>query len=75
MRRMIGAMLTCALLVSPVFAAESKKVQEKEAIKQCKSEYSEAKKMAGEKKTRKERSEAKKDAKHHYNECVEKAKH
>lgn len=72
MKRLIGTVLTCALLGTPVFAGESK---EKEAVKQCKSEYSEAKKMAGEKKTRKERSEAKKDAKKHYNECVEKVKH
>jgi hypothetical protein len=56
-------------------AVDSKKAGEKEALKQCKTEYSEAKKMAGEKKTRHERVEAKKEAKKNYNECVEKAKH
>ncbi len=75
MKRFVGAVLTCALLVTPVFAAESSKTEEKEKIQQCKSEYKEAKRLAGEKKTKTERKEAKSEAKKHYKECTEKAKH
>ena len=75
MKQAAAVFLAAALMAAPAFSVESKKMEEKEAIKQCKSEYSTAKKEAGEKKTRKERSAAKKEAKKSYEECVEKAKH
>lgn len=75
MRRFTALFLISAFMAVPAFSAESKKTEEKEAIKQCKAEYSTAKKEAGEKKTHKERVDAKKVAKKSYDECVEKAKH
>lgn len=76
MKRVLSSVVMAAFLLSlPAFAVESKKAEEKEAVKQCKTEYSQAKKEAGEKKTHKERVAAKKEAKKAYEECVEKAKH
>jgi hypothetical protein len=75
MKRLAALFLISAFMAVPGFSAETKKAEEKEAIKQCKTEYATAKKEAGEKKTHKERGEAKKEAKKHYEECVEKAKH
>lgn len=75
MKRLAALFLISAFMAVPGFSADSKKAEEKEAIKQCKAEYATAKKEAGEKKTHKERSDAKKDAKKHYDECVDKAKH
>src|ERR1700720_4222175 len=75
MKRIASSVVMALFLFSMSALAADSKTEEKEAVKQCKTEYSEAKKMAGEKKTRHERSEAKKEAKAKYKECVEKAKH
>ena len=76
MKRIAGSVVMALFLFSmSALAMESKKTEEKEALKHCKTEYSEAKKEAGEKKTRHERAEARREAKAHYKECVEKAKH
>lgn len=73
MRRLASSLSIALLLLSVPAFAKSK--EEKEALKQCKTEYSAAKKAAGEKATHKERVDAKKDAKKAYEECVDKAKH
>ena len=73
MRRVAALFLISAFLAVPGFSAESKKTEEKEAVKQCKTEYATAKKEAGEKTTHRARAEAREDAKKHDEECVEKA--
>ncbi|GAC1432457.1 MAG: hypothetical protein NVSMB68_04920 [Thermoanaerobaculia bacterium] len=71
MKKFVGAVLTCMVMATPIFA-ESHATEMAE--KQCKSEYSAAKKAAEGKSTHKARHEAKKEAKMHYKDCMAKAK-
>ena len=73
MRRAItGAVLVMLALAGPAGAMMK---SDKDAKHQCRVEYNEAKRKAGELKTRRERVDAKRDAKKKYDECLENAKH
>jgi len=73
MRRAIAsAVLVIFALAVPAGAMMK---ADKDAKHQCRTEYNEAKRKAGELKTRRERVDAKRDAKKHYDECLENAKH
>jgi hypothetical protein len=73
MKRLIAALVIAVFASAVPGVAATQAV--KEAEKQCRVEYKEAKKQAGALKTHKERLDAKHDAKMKYNECIETAKH
>jgi len=73
MKRLIAALIIAIFAFAVPGGAATKTV--KEAEKQCRTEYKEAKKQAGTLKTHKGRVDAKRDAKKKYDECLENAKH
>ena len=73
MKRLMATLIIAMFAFAVPGVAASKAV--KEAEKQCRMEYNEAKKQAGTLKTHKERTDAKRDAKKKYDECIEGAKH
>jgi hypothetical protein len=73
MKRLMATFIIAMFVFAVPGIAMTKTV--KEAEKQCRMEYNEAKKQAGTLKTHKERVDAKRDAKKKYDECIETAKH
>ncbi len=73
MKRVIATAVVLLFAIAIPAGAATKK--EKDARHQCRVEYNEAKRQAGTLKTRRERVDAKRDAKKKYDECLENVKH